>query len=198
MATPRTQSVKEKLRDIEATIEQGRPLLEQTLLRKCGSYHNQCLRMARLVGRGLQMVGYQTIIQAGSASWPLRSPADGERLEDMPHLTYQWELKPSTFDIVRCQRMPEMHVWLALVEDGQGVAIIDPTTAYIEWQSQELNGLSLQRKTPRCFVGDVQDMERWGFAYIPDKDACELAVAMLRGRSYVVEWLERRGAQNAL
>lgn len=137
----------------------------------------------------------RTIIQAGSAGWP-RVPADQDDGQSPTHFAYQWDPKS---DVARLARagivpvvrregglafsLPEMHVWLGCPDSGE---IIDFTVGLWPLACKATLGLDWPGPAPADYFWNFGTRRPEGVHYLPDRDAIDLVVELLRqqGRSY--------------
>ncbi|MFO0824963.1 MAG: hypothetical protein U0792_17890 [Gemmataceae bacterium] len=130
----------------------------------------------------------RTIIQAGSASWPRLAIDDGV---SPTHFSYEWNAAdPNTrlfasghipvvsrTDGHLQASLPEMHVWLACPDSGE---IIDFTTGLWPQACRETLGEAWNALLPPDYLWTFVSRLPDGVRYIPDRDAIDLAIAILR------------------
>ncbi len=118
------------------------------------------------------------ILQAGSASWPRIRP-DQDDGKILSHFSYVWgDLTTSeSLFMVLAGRMPEMHVWVAVLDP---LAIVDITIKYWPKQCKKCTGMDWLGDSPPDYVWLHPDIEKWpeGVVYEPNETAIQIALLM--------------------
>lgn len=134
-------------------------------------HEGTCLYFAHEVACRLYRDGHRPIIQAGSASWRIVP----EKLDDgkgITHFSYIWSPhEPQSIFSMMQGGLPEMHVWVGLIEKGRHT-IIDATTGYLPKRVEQLGLKWLSPMPPRYLWGRPFT----GSFYKPNRQA--VAVAM--------------------
>lgn len=133
----------------------------------------------------------RTILQAGSAQWPRVPPAMDDGTSPT-HFAYQWEPnreRPGGDAVVGTRHdplvlsLPEVHVWLGCPDTGE---IIDFSTGLWPLSCELALGLPWPGPLPPDYFWNFGSRRPAGVNYLPDRDAIDLVVALLRlqGRRY--------------
>lgn len=130
----------------------------------------------------------RTIIQAGSAQWPRLAIDDGV---SPTHFSYEWNADDPTTRLFTAgltplvrrtdghmqASLPEMHVWLACPESTE---LIDFTTGLWPEACRETIGEQWLAPLPPEYLWTFGSRLPAGVRYIPDRDAIDLVIALLR------------------
>jgi hypothetical protein len=135
-----------------------------------------CLYYAHHTVSVLWQAGYKAVIQAGSFSWPrmLREHDDG--IVDT-HFSYEWSPHdPASALSVAFGNLPEIHVWVGLVEEQE---IVDFTTRHIKAAAVAMNLPWTNSAPPRYLWTPTQQLPDW-VSYRPDPQATIYACTLLK------------------
>lgn len=167
--------------DRAALVEESRQLYRGLWDRDQVQESKACLFHAvTLQGLLIQRFGARTMLQAGSAQWPLirREDDDGERAT---HFGYEWQGlgDDRTAFFFRAGALPELHCWLAHRDPD---TIVDPTTG--TWPARARRGGFPEWLAPAPppflwttveeLVADYPDPP-FTPTYTPDLEACRVA-----------------------
>lgn len=135
----------------------------------------KCLYVTHAVATVLHRNGLRPIIQAGSLQWPL-IPQEEDDGSSNSHFAYMWDpTHPASRAALRAGRLPEMHVWLGLLDPP---TIIDFSTRDLQ-RHAELVGLTWRSGDPPDHLWATEDeMPDW-VVYTPNQDATWLATGIL-------------------
>lgn len=94
--------------------------------------------------------GIKANVMAGSMSWPrIKLPEEDDGIINT-HFSYIWEPNsPATIKAILEGRMPEMHVWIYLLDTDE---IIDLTTRYLVSQCTKLTGMRWSAPPPPDYL----------------------------------------------
>jgi hypothetical protein len=138
----------------------------------------------------------RTVIQAGSAQWP-RIPPEMDDGASPTHFAYEWHPHSGVTTLLRsgvipvgrradgqvAASLPEMHVWLGCPDTGE---IIDFSTGLWPAACAATLGLDWPGPLPPDYFWDFGARRPAGVNYLPDRDAIETVIMVLRmqGRQY--------------
>jgi hypothetical protein len=136
----------------------------------------------------------RTLIQAGSAQWP-RVPPELDDGISHTHFAYQWDPQSAlvrlAWEGIHAVRpgdpfrviLPEIHVWLGCPDTQE---VIDLTTGTWPLACARQLGLDWPGPLPPTYFWDFGTRRPTGVNYLPDREAIDLVVALLRrqGRNY--------------
>lgn len=131
--------------------------------------------------RSFESGNYKVLVQAGTVQWPRLDPdQDDGHPTTMSHFSYVWEPHgPTGLVELSYGRMPEMHVWVAVLDqDIKTGWVVDITTRHLVSQCKSLIGKDWPGKRPPDFLWsrlrDIPDR----VVYAPDETATRLAIEM--------------------
>ena len=118
-----------------------------TIGRICASTHIRTIRRRRCGGTATR-----PSIQAGSLQWPRIKPEDDDGVMNT-HFAYMWT--PGAYDSamsVLMGNLPEMHVWVGIVDRQEVVDFTTETSAGCLARSEEQNSEILSRLSPKAIL----------------------------------------------
>lgn len=125
---------------------------------------------------GLERLGYEFQIQAGTASFIRIRPEHDDGVIDNA-FSYQFEMDEKTAMMVAQDMMPEMHCWVGCPKTG---TLFDPTTGFLPEQCRETAKMAWLAPDPPPFVCFTQETAPgWAF-YAPSMEATGLAHMFIR------------------
>lgn len=142
-----------------------------------------CLFHAVALQGLLAREGLVTMLQAGTAAWPMLRAEDDDGVRST-HFGYEWQglRDPLTRAMVQSGRLPELHVWLAHRDPD---TLIDPTTGTWQLRAQRGGYPAWTAPAPPPFLWTttteleaLQEEYPLGIRYVPDLTACKIADAL--------------------
>lgn len=138
-------------------------------------HHRMCLFWAYETYKILKICGLNALIQAGSASWPMVSKELDDGISST-HFSYKFEDTPFNLKRMAHGHLPEMHVWVGIVETKE---IVDLTTKFWPQQAKEIGNHEWKNKLPPdYFWSDKHDDD---VQYDVDGLATVFAMSILKG-----------------
>jgi hypothetical protein len=139
-----------------------------------------CLWWAYHTVKVLNRAGIRAQIQAGTAYWPILTPAKDDGVSPN-QFGYKFEYHEAIFKVAQ-GKLPEMHVWAAVAEqsDSHNGFIIDVTTKY--WPERCLKVIGrewLAPKPPDYLWVNSHQMPKF-VNYYPELKAIELAYQIIK------------------
>jgi hypothetical protein len=124
-----------------------------------------CLYIAHAVASVLHGAGMRPVIQAGSLQWP-RMRRDEDDGVCNTHFAYMWTPgDPASRLAVSMGQLPEMHVWVGLLQEQQ---IVDFSTRNLRAEANRC-GLTWTAEDPPPYLW-THELPDW-VAYTPDRQA---------------------------
>lgn len=112
----------------------------------------------------LRSRGIRSVIQGGSCSWP-RIKLEEDDGVSPTHMSYVWSPGPTSILSQMLGHLPEMHVWLGIVETQE---IIDFTTAYWPEACLKMTGSPWTGHAPPKYFWSHEFPERVYYSVDPD------------------------------
>ena len=133
-----------------------------------------CLYWSFYACRVLERRGERALVQAGTLEYPMGNLDDGF---SATHFSYVWEPgSAETRRRIAANEMPEMHVWVALPDDGE---LLDVTTCFFQAQARRL-GLTWKGEAPPPWLWERAELVRnRGAFYVPDRRAIAWALVAI-------------------
>lgn len=146
-----------------------------------------CLYSAHHAASVLWRHGYQAVIQAGSLQWPrVRREEDDGQINT--HFAYEWTPhSPESALSVALGNLPEMHVWVGLVDRQE---IVDFTTRHLKAAAAAL-GMAWTAADPPAYLWCSANATPDWVVYRPDRNASLYACTLLQ-RLFNPIYLQRR------
>jgi hypothetical protein len=120
---------------------------------------------------GLEKIGYEFQVQAGTASFIRIRQEDDDGVIDNA-FGYEFEDNSRTAMMVALDQMPEMHCWVGCAKTG---TLFDPTTGFLPEQCRETAKMAWLAPDPPPFVCFTQKTAPWWAFYTPSMKATGLA-----------------------
>ena len=145
-------------------------------LARLNSHPGLCLYYAHHAASVLWRRGERVAIQAGSLQWP-RVCRDEDDGVISTHFAYQWTPhSPESAMSVAMGNLPEMHVWVGLVDRQE---IVDFTTRHLKVAARAL-GMEWTASDPPPYLWcPAVALPDW-VVYCPDRDASVYACLLLK------------------
>lgn len=135
-----------------------------------------CLYYAHHTASVLWRHGYRAVIQAGSLQWP-RVRRDEDDGVMNTHFAYMWTPHtPESALSVALGNLPEMHVWVGLVDRQE---IVDFTTRYLK-AAAAAHGMAWSAADPPAHLWCPADQTPDWVVYRPNRDASIYACVLLQ------------------
>ena len=135
-----------------------------------------CLYYAHHVAAVLWRHGYRAVIQAGSLQWP-RVRRDEDDGVMNTHFAYEWTPQtPASAMSIALGNLPEMHVWVGLVEQQE---IVDFTTRHLKASAIAL-GMTWTAADPPAYLWCPANQTPDWVVYRPNRDASLYACNLLK------------------
>lgn len=131
-----------------------------------------CLVWALSAYRALLENKERPIIQAGTCLWP-RIREDQDDGETSTHFGYEWHYDAQTRYLISEGRLPEMHVWIAILNTNE---IVDLSTGYFTTRCQEIIGMNWPGDRPPRYLWCEADKIPDRVIYKPYFSATKVAV----------------------
>jgi hypothetical protein len=136
-------------------------------------FDRKCLQWAGFTVEALARRGIRALIQAGSCSWPFRSPSWVDDGVSSTHFSYMFNKAEARARLAQ-GLSPEMHAWAA-IPLGRGI-FIDWTTRYQPVQCQRILGIPWGAPPPPEYLWCGPEGIPDGVRYRPDPEATRYAV----------------------
>ena len=145
-----------------------------------------CLFYAHQTVSVLWQHGYRAVIQAGSLQWPrIRREEDDGVMNT--HFAYEWTPHaPESAFSVALGNLPEMHVWVGLVDRQE---IVDFTTRHLKAAALTL-GMAWTAPDPPPYVWCLANETPDWVVYRPNREASLYACTLLK-RLFNPAYLQR-------
>lgn len=147
-----------------------------------------CLYYAHRTATVLWRHGREAVIQAGSLQWPRVRRSEDDGLMNT-HFAYMWTpAAPASRASAALGGLPEMHVWVGLVDQQE---IVDFTTRHLRAAAMQ-RGLAWTTDDPPPYLWCRADQTPDWVVYRPDRDATIYACSILK-RLFDPPYLQRGG-----
>ena len=144
-----------------------------------------CLYYAHHTLSFLWRRGFQAVVQAGSLQWPRIRKEDDDGVMNT-HFAYQWGPTQESAMSVAIGNLPEMHVWVGIVDRQE---IVDFTTRHLKAAAAALGPWTAA--DPPNYLWCPADQPPDWVIYRPNRDASIYANVLLK-RLFDPVYLRRR------